>query len=138
MKTFLAKENPDLSPREAAKGCLTANLAVPGLGSILVGRKIGFVQMAIYFAGFALTLTFGLRLIYSALSNWSAFYAEFYSPGADVLYALSDLWQRTRWALLGIFLFLISWVWALATSRAVIAEANKKKILPNQRRHEKT
>jgi hypothetical protein len=130
MKTFLAKRNPDLSPHEAAQGCLTANLAVPGLGSVLVGRKVGFVQMAIYFSGFALTLTFGLRLIYWVLSHWSAFYAEFYSPGADVLAAMSDLWHRIRWALLGIGLFLISWIWALSTSRTVLAEANSKKDIP--------
>jgi hypothetical protein len=127
MKIFSAKKNPDLSPREAAQGCLTANLAVPGLGSFLVGRKVGLVQMAIYFAGFALTLTFGLRMIYWVLSHWSAFYAEFNSPGADVLSAMSDLWHRSRWALLGIGLFLISWIWALATSRTVMAEANIKK-----------
>jgi hypothetical protein len=83
--------------------------------------------MAVYFAGFGLTLTFGLRLIYSVLSHWSAFYAEFYSPGADELSAMSDLWHRSRWALLGIALFLISWIWALATSRTVMAEASIKK-----------
>jgi hypothetical protein len=126
MKTFLAKKNPELSPREAAQGCLTANLAVPGLGSILVGRKVGFIQMAVYFAGFGLTFTFGLRLIYSVLSNWSAFYAEFNGPDADILSAMSDLWHRIRWAFLGFFLFLVSWTWALATSRTVMAEAKFK------------
>jgi hypothetical protein len=130
MKTFLAKKNRDLSPREAAQGCLSANLAVPGLGSVLVGRKVGFVQMAVYFVGFTLTFTFGLRFIYWVLSHWSAFYAEFYGPDADVLSAMSDLWHRVHWAFLGFGLFLVSWTWALATSRTVMAEAKIKNDIP--------
>jgi hypothetical protein len=123
MKTFSAPKNPDLSAREAAQGYLTANLAVPGLGSVIAGRKVGFVQMTIYFSGFALTSFFGLRFVLWALLHWSAFYGEFNNPDTDFLSALTDLWQRTRWAFLGIILFAISWLWALATSRRLLAEA---------------
>ena len=132
MKTFLAKKSPNLSPGEAAQGCLTANLAVPGLGSVIAGRKVGFVQLAIYFSGFALTLIFGLRFVWSALSHWSAFYAEFNGPAADPIIAMSDLWHHTRWAFLGIVLFAISWLWAFSTSRTVLAEAKKDANQPTQ------
>lgn len=130
MKTFSVKRSPDLTPREAAQGCLTANLAVPGLGSIIVGRKVGFVQIIMYFSGFALTSIFGVRFIFGALSNWSAFYAEFYGPDADVVSAMSDLWHRTRWAFLGIALCAVAWIWAFATSRALLAAANNIKNAP--------
>lgn len=124
MKTFSAKRSPDLTPREAAQGCLTANLAVPGLGSIIAGRKVGFVQITMYLSGFALTSIFGVRFMFEVLSNWSAFYAEFYGPDADALSAMGDLWHRTRWAFLGIALFAIALIWAFATSRALLAAAN--------------
>jgi hypothetical protein len=126
MRTFLAKKSPDLSAREIAQGSLTANLAIPGLGSVVAGRKVGFVQMAVYFSGFGLTICFGLRFVVWALSHWSQFYAEFYSPDADVITAMNDLWLRTRWALLGIALFVISWVWAFSTSRALLAAAKRE------------
>jgi hypothetical protein len=126
MKTFSAKKNPDLSAREVAQGSLTANLAVPGLGSIVAGRKVGFAQMAVYFSGFGLTVGFGLRFVLWALSHWSQFYNEFHSPDADAIAAMTDLWLRTRWAFLGIALFAISWLWALSTSRALLADAKRK------------
>ena len=125
MKIFSGQKNPNLSAREAAQGCLTANLAVPGLGSVISGRKVGFVQMVIYFSGFALTSFYGGRFAFYALLNWPAFHAEFYDPDADLPAAYSDLWHRTRWAFLGILLFAISWLWALSTSRALLAAADK-------------
>ncbi|HEY4417122.1 MAG TPA: hypothetical protein VGO57_15645 [Verrucomicrobiae bacterium] len=126
MKTFSVQKKPELTARQAAQGCLTANLAVPGLGSLVAGRKVGLIQMAIYFCGFALTLFFGLRFVFGALSNWSAFYGEFHDPNMDALAALNDLWRRTHWALLGITLFAVSWLWALATSWTLLAEAKKQ------------
>jgi len=92
----------------------------------MAGRKAGYFQMAIYFSGFALTLTFGVRFVFWALSHWTEFYSEFHGPNVDPLAALSDLWQRTRWALLGIGLFAVSWIWALWTSRTLMAEAKEK------------
>jgi hypothetical protein len=129
MKTYSAQEKTNVSASQKAHGCLTANLAVPGLGSLIGGRKVGLAQMVIYFSGFALTLIFGLRFIYWALTHWSEFYSEFYGPNANPVLALPDVWQRTRWALLGILLFAIAWSWALLTSWTLISEAKQKKTI---------
>ncbi len=126
MKIFSGQKNPNLTPREIAQGCLTANLAIPGLGSVIAGRKVGLVQLAIYFLGFALTLIFGVSFVLWALSHWSQFYGEFNRPDSDPSVALADLWHRTRWALLGIVLFAVSWLWALWTSRDLLAETRAK------------
>ena len=109
---------------------MTANLAVPGLGSIISGRKVGFVQMIIYFSGFVLTFFYGGGFAFRALTNWPAFHAEFYSPDTDIVAALSDLWHRIRWAFLGILLCAIGWLWALSTSRTMLAEAKEKHPTP--------
>jgi H+/gluconate symporter-like permease len=130
MKTSSASKNPERTTRQIAQGCLTANLAVPGLGSVVAGRKVGYAQMAVYFTGFLLTVIFGLRFVYWALANWSAFQTELHDPEASPLATLSDLWQRTHWALLGIALFAIAWPWALLTSRTLMAEAQKNHTPP--------
>jgi hypothetical protein len=130
MKISSGQKNLSPSARELAQGCLTANLAVPGLGSVISGRKVGFVQMVIYFSGFALTFFYGGSFVFRALTNWSAFHAEFYSPDTDIVAALADLWHRTRWAFLGILLCAVGWLWALSTSRTMLAEAKEKHPTP--------
>jgi hypothetical protein len=123
MKTFLAPKNHDAGSVQAAQGCLATNLALPGLGSLVGGRKIGYVQLGICLAGFALSLLFGVRLIYWQLAHWS----EFYGPNpADLLVRLHDLWREGRWAVLGMALFVIALLWSLLTSRSLLAEAKKR------------
>jgi hypothetical protein len=38
---------------------LVANLSLPGLGSLHVGRRVGWAQVAVAVSGFLLTLIFG-------------------------------------------------------------------------------
>ena len=37
---------------------MATNLAVPGLGSLVGGRKVGVLQIALYLAGFVITICF--------------------------------------------------------------------------------
>jgi hypothetical protein len=71
MKIFSTPANIEASAGEIARGCFTTNLAIPGLGSIVGGRKIGYLQMTICFAGQAISLIFGVRFIYWSLAHWS-------------------------------------------------------------------
>jgi hypothetical protein len=104
---------------------MATNLAVPGLGSLVGGKKIGLLQLALCLAGFVLTLGFGLRFVFWSLAHWS----EYHGANADVdpFKPLRDLWQQARWPLLGMALFGISWFWALLTSRSLLAETENKK-----------
>jgi hypothetical protein len=123
MKIFSARANHESSARETARGCFTTNLVIPGLGSLVGGRKIGYLQLVLCYLGEGITLVFGVRLIYWTLAHWS----NIYHPNAeDPLAALRELWPQLRLPLLGIVLFVIAWLWALLTSYLLLDEAKRK------------
>jgi len=105
--------------RQTAWGFFTANLALPGSGSLAAGRKIGYPQSALSVAGLGLTLVFGLRFIIWGISNWSRLQAMDNDPLGKWL----ELWHEVRWALLGIGLFALALLWALSTSLSLLQKA---------------
>jgi hypothetical protein len=124
MRTSSGRESHDEPGQQRAKGYLAANLAVPGLGSLAAGRKVGLWQLGIYLAGFAITLGFGTRLILWYLAHWSEFHSL--DPRMDPLQPLRDLFYQARWPVLGSVMFAVSWFWALLTSRSLLAEEKAK------------
>lgn len=110
----------DLTP-QTAWIFLTANLLMPGVGSITAGRRIGYAQLALTLLAFALTLVFGLRFVSWSIANW----AEIHDPEADPLTVLAAMWHRLRWPLLAIALFVISELWALGTSLSLRRDARR-------------
>lgn len=107
--------------RQTAWGCLTTNLALPGFGSLVAGRVAGYAQAALAVCGLALTLVCGVRYIVWQIANWS----RLYDPAADPVASLVEIWRAARWALLGIGIFGAGWVWALATSLAIVRESKR-------------
>jgi hypothetical protein len=93
----------------AARRCLLVNLLVlPGLGSLLAGRWVGWVQALLALSGFALT------------AGWTAwFVADWIHRGAFPETGGSHLWL----AYAGILLFLAGWCWALATGLRLLRQA---------------
>lgn len=89
--------------------CLIANAALPGTGSLMAGRRVGYLQLAIVFLGVLLTLVYGLRFIAWYFENRSLFD----EPGQDPIAALTLLWQQLRMPLLGMALFAFGWLWAV-------------------------
>lgn len=123
MKIFSAHANSESSSREIARGYFTTNLVVPGLGSLAGGRKIGYLQLVLCYAGQGVTLVFGIRLILWSLAHWS----EIYGPNAaDPLAGLREIWPHFRLPLLGIILFGVAWFWALVTSYHLLNDAKRK------------
>lgn len=122
MKIFSGLKNPDATSLENARGCLASNLAVPGLGSLVGGRKVGLLQLPLYLASFGITLGFGTQFVFWTLSHW----AELHSPAADPFEAMREIFRHARWPFLGFALFVISWLWALLTSWSLLAEAKRK------------
>src|SRR5437899_3330955 len=106
--------------RQTAWGCLTTNLALPGFGSLVAGRLWGYPQLLLGLAGLSLTLIFGLRFILWSLSHWSELH-----DATDPLGALERMWQVGFWAFAGIVIFLVGWVWALATSLNILRGAQQ-------------
>ncbi len=112
--------------RAEAKGCLAANLALPGAGSLAAGRAVGYFQMALAFGGTIVTVVSGLPMIQWCLAN----FARLQDPGADPLGPLMELWSHARWPLAGIFLFGFSAVWAGFTGWRLVAESSEEGVPP--------
>jgi hypothetical protein len=100
----------DAAPRqpldpETARNCLLTNLLVlPGFGSLMGGRKIGWLQIVLAIIGFVMTPVYFI----GAAPEWirtGHFVCEF-----NRYLVLSFV---------GILLFLIAWVWGLATGLAI-------------------
>ena len=124
MKTFSGPKNHDAAGRKTAQGYAATNVVLPGLGSLTAGRKVGFIQLVLCLGGFGMTLGFGMRFVFWALAHWSEFQNA--NPDVDPLKNLRDLWDQARWPLLGIFMFLVSWLWALSTSRSLLIKSRDK------------
>jgi hypothetical protein len=95
-------------------------LAFPGLGTIMMGRKVGYAQAVIMVIGFLMSVGFigwmivcGVR--YLSHPEWSdAQYRAQYQPYAPWL----------RW---GLALCAVAWLWALWSSAAMVkAKAMEK------------
>ena len=122
MKISLALGPREPLSRQTALGCLTTNLALPGFGSLVAGHAVGYPQAVFGLGGVGLTTIFGARFIYWNLANW----ARLHGPQADPFAVLGEMWLVGRWALLGIAVFLIGWLWALSTSMQILSEAKRK------------
>jgi hypothetical protein len=101
----LAAPPPQRPDRSAGRDCLLINLLVlPGFGSLLAGRKVGWAQIPLALGGLVLTPAYFL----GAARHWfhtGQFVLEF-----DRLLAAS---------LAGVLLFLTAWLWGLATGLAI-------------------
>jgi hypothetical protein len=94
--------------RSTAWGCVVANLTVPGLGSIIAGRRAGWVQLVLSQTGFVLTL------------GWAvAFVAKWLKTKAMPVEADGFLAMGAG----GAILFLAMWAWSLASSLQILREA---------------
>lgn len=113
---------------KSAKTCMIINLAAwPGLGSTMGKRKAGWVQMVLSLVG--------LLMFAAGLERF-----------------MSMIWQETRYpkwsdhfvwyALGGVALFIISWIWSLFTGISMVSAAKQPRQppalppnLPPQRQH---
>jgi hypothetical protein len=122
MKTFSGQKSPDAPALQKAQGYLATNLAVPGLGSLVAGRKVGLLQMVLYLSGFVITMVCGIRFVHWSLAHWT----EYHNPNADPVEALAAMWQHVRWPFLGVAMCLLAWFWSWQTSRSLLAATKPK------------
>lgn len=116
MKISFVLGKRDALDQQTAQVCAATNLGMPGFGSIMAGRVIGYAQATFTIAGFALTLIGGVRSLIWFVSNWS----KLYDPMADGLENLRAMWLSIRWPLLGMLLFGVAWIWAALTSWQIL------------------
>ena len=122
MKVSAPPAGPLTLDRQKAWACLTSNLALPGFGSLLARRKVGYVQVPLCVLGLVLTLAFGSRFVVWYFTHR----AQINDPQGDPFAVWSDLWRNARWALLGIGVFGFDLLWALGTSLLVVSQARRQ------------
>lgn len=114
--------------RQVAWGCFTTNLTLPGFGTLLAGRVTGYLQILLSLAGFAATAVFGIRFFIWYFANHA--HLQQIQDEPDVYF--HEIWMPLRWALLGIAMFAVAWLWALGSSLGILsaARAAERRALP--------
>jgi hypothetical protein len=95
---------------------------LPGSGSLVAGHPVGYAQLALALGGFGLSAIFGARFILWQLANWSRFHGQQGDPVAE----LAEIWLHLRWALFGMVVVFIAFLWALMTSLAILRSATNE------------
>gem|GEM_PF-535488 len=126
MKISLALQSRRSLNRGEAWACLVTNLVLPGSGSLVAGRAVGYGQLVFSFVGLGATLFYGLRFIFWFFKNW----ARLTRPHEDPFFALHELWLALRWPVLGLAIFAGGMVWALFTSLQIFRAAKNSETLP--------
>lgn len=112
MKMFLARVPPRLLDRPTAWACVAANLLIlPGLGSWILGRVAGLMQMAMALTGFGLTLIWAFWLV----KAWLA-----------LKHLPTEAGPHLAKALTGVLLFTVAWFWALGSSLSILRNSSLK------------
>ena len=94
-------------------------LAFPGAGTVMAGRKIGYVQATIMVAGFVLTMLYMLAImgsLFTLITDSRMSEAQFQA-------------QRDHYLLagkIGLALCVVAWLWSLGSSIGMVRHAQKE------------
>jgi hypothetical protein len=126
MKTSLVLRPRRPLDRSEAWGCFTANIALPGSGSLVAGRPIGYAQLACALAGLGITCVAGLRFIAWYFKNQAQLSAQTDDPFGN----LGALWSAAQWPLIGMAVFIFAVLWAMTTSIHILSTNQKTPATP--------
>jgi hypothetical protein len=127
MKLSLTLNRGRTLNRSEAWACFSANLALPGAGSLAAGRAVGYAQLALGFAGLLLSVIAGVGTVSWGLASWGRITQP---SDADPLAGILELWQHGKWTLTGLAIFAIAISWAAATGLQIVAKAPKEAVPP--------
>src|SRR5690349_16048780 len=100
-----------------AWACAAMNqLAFPGAGTVMAGRKIGYAQGIIMIAGFLLTMYFFCWYIGSLIQ------APFQNDWNETVF-YNEVGRRKWLGIIGAIICLVAWLWALLSSLSIVKEA---------------
>ena len=92
--------------------------ALPGLGTIMAGRAIGYVQAALMCLGFFLSAGFMMLYLGSSVGSLNRFMLTGVSEDPTVHY---EPWFWMLW--LGLALSLFAWIWSIISSLTILRQA---------------
>jgi hypothetical protein len=126
VKLVLASSVKGPANRAEAWACLTANLALPGSGSLAAGKPVGYYQLALAVVGFILSVATGIPMVIWMLENWTRINASTGDPFDN----LATMWHEIRWPLAGLGLFAVSLLWAAITGVQILSAHPKNPVPP--------
>jgi hypothetical protein len=108
----LPETQPESGPaRQAAWACVLSNLVLPGLGTLVAHRRIaGILQLIVSQTGFALCLLWAILFV-----------REWVHLGSMP----EDITPTLALGLTGATLFLLAWIWSLASSVEILIHSRK-------------
>jgi len=111
--------NESVNPRRGMTCLLVNQLACPGIGTMMAGRRVtGLVQAIIMVAGFCLTLAYALMYL-------SAVYK--FVLDARATEATWKAMQPSAWlGIVGFVLCSVAWLWALVSSFQIVNESRRR------------
>jgi hypothetical protein len=107
--------------RAQAWACFSANLALPGSGSLAAGYAIGYAQMAAAFLAMILSIVASIPMFQWILSGRAMSQTTMDDPFENLV----QLWLHARWPMACLGLFVMSLLWATMTSLTILAHAPK-------------
>ncbi len=106
-----------------ARACLLSNLLVlPGLGSVIASRAVGWAQITLAVLGFCASGTGAVWSLGWILKNREAM--------GEGIVELSGLWLPLGVAVSGLALFAAAWLWGLFTGLNLLHEAKRSAATP--------
>jgi hypothetical protein len=126
VKLVLASRAKGPANRKEAWACVTANIALPGSGSLAAGNPIGYYQLALAAVGFILSVATGIHLLVWMVGNWTGLNQSTGDPVDNLII----IWHEIRWPLAGLGIFGVSWLWAAITSLQILSAHPKNPVPP--------
>jgi hypothetical protein len=124
VKLVRASQAKGPSNRAEAWACLTANLALPGSGSLAAGKSVGYYQLALATIGFIVMAVTGIHL----LSWWMGGGTN--QTSGDPIESMAILWHQIRGPLAGMAIAAVALVWAAVTSMQILSAHPKESVPP--------
>lgn len=117
--TSLEEPSPKPLNRSKAWACAAINqLAFPGMGTIMAGRRIGYIQAALMLVGFVLAMGFMLWFIYCAALSLA-------NSGADQKQFVAQYRPYAWVGKSGLGLCVLAWCWSLLSTIAILRQSRK-------------
>jgi hypothetical protein len=120
MKISLALQPRRPLSRTEAWACFTANIVLPGSGSLLAGRAVGYFQIIVAAIGLGISAVKTVQAAVWYFQNYQQLNAS-QDPFASML----EMGHALIWPLVGMGIFGVAIAWALVTSCYILFSSPK-------------